>query len=141
MMLSLSDYQLLADIVLLLHFSIVIFVVGGLVLIIIGNLWAWHWVNHLWLRVLHLLAIGVVMAESWLGITCPLTTLEWWLREQAGVRPENISFIEYWVQRILFYNAPSWVFTGVYTLFGSLVAATWWLFPPKGYTTGNKNGA
>lgn len=138
---NITTYQLLADIVLLLHFSIVIFVVGGLVLIVAGNFLAWHWVNHLWFRVIHLTAIGVVIAEAWLEITCPLTTLEWWLREQAGVRPESASFIEYWVQRILFYDAPAWVFTGAYTLFGLLVAATWWFFPPKPYATGNKNGA
>lgn len=130
-MLSPSNYQLLADIVLLLHFSIVLFVVGGLVVVVIGNFVAWHWVNHYWFRLLHLAAIAVVIAESWLGITCPLTTLEWWLREQAGIRLDSASFIEYWVQRLLFYDVPSWVFTGVYTLFGLLVVATWWLFPPK----------
>lgn len=136
-----ASYQLLADIVLLLHFSIVIFVVGGLVLIIAGNFLGWHWVNHLWFRIMHLLAIAVVIAESWLGITCPLTTLEWWLREQTGVRPESTSFIEHWVQAILFYDAPAWVFTSAYTLFGLLVVATWWVFPPRPYSTGNKNGA
>lgn len=136
-----ASYQLLADIVLLLHFSIVLFVVGGLVLIIAGNLLAWHWVNYLWLRVMHLLAIAIVIAESWLGITCPLTTLEWWLREQTGMRPESTSFIEHWVQAILFYDAPAWVFTTAYSLFGLLVLVTWWLFPPKPYTAGNKNDA
>ena len=65
-----------ADVVLLLHFAIVVFVVGGLVLIIVGNMCGWHWVNALWFRLAHLSAIGIVAAESWLGITCPLTTLE-----------------------------------------------------------------
>jgi hypothetical protein len=35
-----SPYQLLADVVLSLHFCVVVFVVGGLVLIVIGNLGA-----------------------------------------------------------------------------------------------------
>ncbi|MDP2248159.1 MAG: DUF2784 family protein, partial [Nitrosomonadales bacterium] len=73
---ALLPYQLLANIVLLAHFSIVLFVIGGLFLIIAGNLLSWHWVNRLWFRVAHLLAIGIVITESWLGITCPLTTLE-----------------------------------------------------------------
>ncbi len=124
-------YQLLADIVLLVHFSIVLFVIGGLVFIIAGNLLTWHWVNHLWFRISHLLAIAIVIAESWLGITCPLTTLESWLRTQAGATPYSDSFIEYWVQRVLFHDAPSWVFTTAYTLFGLLVVATWWFYPPK----------
>jgi hypothetical protein len=32
---------------------------------------------------------------------------------------------------VLFYNAPSWVFTLIYSLFGALVAATWWRWPPR----------
>ena len=38
-------------------------------------------------RLAHLAAIAVVVAESWLGLTCPLTTLESWLRARAGVAP------------------------------------------------------
>ncbi|MEQ1838294.1 MAG: hypothetical protein ABL858_08180 [Candidatus Nitrotoga sp.] len=36
------SYQLLADMVLTLHFAVVVFIVGGLILIVVGNLWAWH---------------------------------------------------------------------------------------------------
>lgn len=134
-------YQLLADAVLVLHFAVVLFVVGGLLLIVAGNLLAWHWVNSLWLRVGHLAAIGVVVAESWLGIVCPLTAAEVWLRIQAGSTFYRESFIEHWVQRLLFYEAPSWVFTAVYTLFGLLVVAAWWCFPPKSGKPGRKGGA
>lgn len=135
------SYQLLADAVLVLHFAVVLFVVGGLLLIVAGNLLAWHWVNSLWLRVGHLAAIGVVVAESWLGIVCPLTAAEVWLRIQAGSTFYRESFIEHWVQRLLFYEAPSWVFTAVYTLFGLLVVAAWWCFPPKCGKPGRKGGA
>ena len=76
--------QPLADIVLVLHFAVVLFVVGGLVLILAGNLIGWRWVNSRWFRLLHLAAIAIVVAEAWLGITCPLTTLEIWLRAQSG---------------------------------------------------------
>lgn len=70
------SYQLLADMVLTLHFAVVVFIVGGLILIVVGNLWAWHWVNALWLRLAHLAAILTVVAEAWLGIPCPLTLLD-----------------------------------------------------------------
>ena len=33
-------------------------------------------VNALWFRLVHLLAIGYVVAQAWLGQVCPLTTLE-----------------------------------------------------------------
>ena len=53
-------YQILADAVLLLHLGVVLFVVGGLVLILLGNWLAWRWVNMLWFRLAHLGAIAFV---------------------------------------------------------------------------------
>lgn len=125
------SYQMFADAVLVVHFGIVAFVLGGLLLVLAGNRVGWHWVNHLWFRALHLAAIGVVVGESWLGMECPLTTLETWLRVQAGLPGVERSFVEHWVSRLLYYHAPGWVFTLVYTLFGLLVAATWWVYPPR----------
>lgn len=122
---------LLADAVLLLHFAVTLFIVGGLVLVVAGNLLAWRWVNALGFRVAHLAAIGFVVAESWLGVVCPLTSLESWLRTQAGSAAYNKGFIEYWVQRILFFEAPPWVFIATYTVFGLLVVAAWWRYPPR----------
>ena len=123
-------YQVLANAVLALHLGIVMFVIAGLVLVVAGNFSGWRWVNHLWFRLAHLAAIGVVIAESWAGITCPLTTLETWLRARAGVTTYSGGFVEYWLQRLLYYDAPPWAFTLGYSLFGILVAATWWYFPP-----------
>lgn len=122
--------QLLANAVLVLHVAIVVFVVGGLLLTIVGNLRRWRWVNNLWFRLAHLVAISVVVAEAWLGMVCPLTTLEMWLRAQAGASVYGGGFIEHWLQRLLYYDAPMWVFALVYSAFGLLVAATWWYFPP-----------
>lgn len=125
-------YQLLADTVLVVHFGIVLFVLGGLLAVYAGNLLAWTWVNAWSFRLLHAAAIAVVVAESWFGITCPLTSLESWLRSQAGCLGYSGSFVEHWIQRLLFYEAPWWVFATGYTVFGLLVAAAWWRFPPIG---------
>lgn len=124
-------YALLADVVLVLHFAVVLFVVGGLVLVVAGNLLRWPWVNHLWFRFAHMAAIAVVVAESWLGITCPLTTLESWLRARSGSAAPGESFVAYWLQRLLFYEAPAWVFGVAYTVFALLVLAAWWFYPPR----------
>ncbi len=124
-------YQILADTVLAIHVSVVVFVVLGLVLVLAGNRLGWRWLNNVWFRLAHLGAIGVVVAEAWLGVVCPLTTLEMWLRSKAGVDAYSGSFIEYWLQQILYYDAPAWVFVTAYTLFGLLVAAAWWWFPPR----------
>ena len=123
-------YQALADLVLVLHAAIVLFVVGGLVLVLLGNARGWQWVNATWFRVAHLVAIAVVALQAWAGVICPLTTLESWFRVQGGSPGYTASFIEHWVQRILFYEAPAWVFTLLYSVFAAVVAATWWRYPP-----------
>ena len=123
--------QYFADLVLLLHCAVVVFVVGGLVLIVIGSLRGWRLARDWWLRMLHLVAIGVVALQAWLGITCPLTTLEMWLREQARVSTYSGSFVEHWVARMLYFEAPTWVFALAYSVFGLLVLASWIVFPPK----------
>ena len=134
-------YQLFADLVLSLHVAIVAFIVVGLVLVIVGNLRAWRWVNALWFRLVHLAAIAAVLAEAWLGVVCPLTSLEMWLRAKARATTYTGSFIEHWLQRILYYEAPAWVFTLGYSLFGLVVIATWWFFPPKFSRCANETDA
>ena len=131
-MLSERAYLGLANLVLVLHVAVVLFVVGGLVLIALGNWRRWRWVNAWWFRLAHLAAIAVVVAESWFGIVCPLTTLEAWLRVRAGAPVYGGSgFIEHWLHRLLYYDAPAWVFTLGYTAFALLVALAWWRFPPR----------
>ena len=124
-------YQYLANTVLILHVGVVLFVIVGLVLIFIGNAQGWPWVNLLWFRLVHLATILYVAGQAWFNITCPLTTLENWLRKMGGVTQYSTSFIEYWFQKILFYNGPPWAFTLAYTAFACLVALSWWRFPPK----------
>lgn len=135
------QYQLLANVVLSVHVAFVAFVIGGLVLIISGNLLGWWWVNVLWFRLVHLTAIASVVAESWVGVFCPLTSLEVWLRARARESTYAGSFIEHWLQRILYYEAPTWVFTVAYSLFGLVVAATWWYFPPRLYRSAHATDA
>ncbi|MBI5256256.1 MAG: DUF2784 domain-containing protein [Burkholderiales bacterium] len=124
-------YQALADIVLALHLGVVAFVIAGLVLVVLGNLRGWRWVNAPGFRLAHLATIGFVAAQAWLGQDCPLTVLEMWLRARARGPTYQGSFIEHWLQRLLYYDAPAWVFTLGYTLFGLAVAAAWWYFPPS----------
>lgn len=124
-------YRFLADAVLFVHLGVVVFVVAGLIAIVAGNLRGWNWVNGWMFRLAHLATIGVVVAQAWLGRLCPLTTLESWLRVQAGSPAYTKSFMEHWGQRILFFDAPMWVFAVAYTLFALLVVVAWWYFPPR----------
>lgn len=130
-MTSSLPFQLLADAVLISHVALVLFVVGGLVVVVAGNLFRWQWVNLLWFRLAHLATIAVVVAEAWLGVVCPLTTLEMWLRSKANAVTYDGGFIAHWLQALLFWEAPSWVFTAAYTTFALAVVAAWWYFPPR----------
>jgi hypothetical protein len=121
----------LADAVLVAHVAVAAFVVVGLVVIVVGNRRGWRGVNGIGFRVAHLAAILVVVAEAWLGVVCPLTTLEMWLRSQAGLAVYGTGFVEHWLQQLLYYDAPPAVFVAGYTLFAAAVLATWWYFPPR----------
>ena len=134
-------YQALADAVLVLHFGVVLFVVGGLLAVLAGNALGWPWVNSRAFRFAHLLAIAVVVAQSWMGATCPLTSLESWLRLRSGQSGYELGFIQHWVHGVLFYEAPTWVFTALYTAFAALVAVTWWRFPPRKSASQGERGA
>ena len=124
-------YALGADLLLLLHVSIVLFIVLGLVLILVGKIVGWSWVRNPWFRLAHLLAIGMVVVQSWVGEICPLTTWEMMLRSKAGDATYTGSFIAHWLEVILYYRAPPWVFTLVYTGFGSLVLVGWFWVRPR----------
>ena len=116
-----------ADALLVLHFAIVAFIVGGLVLVWVGVAAGWAWVRNPWFRYAHLGAIVFVAAEAVLGYACPLTIWEDMLR--GGVRPE--SFIGRWVYRLLYYRAPEWVFTMAYGLWAAATVVTLILLPPR----------
>lgn len=121
----------LADLVLVIHVAFILFVVGGQILILAGWALGWSWPRHRWFRQLHLLAIGFVMLQAWVGVICPLTTLENFFRDAAGIATYENGFIRHWVRELVFYTAPAWVFTLVYTVFAGLVALTWLVYPPR----------
>ena len=134
-----SSAALLADAVLVVHFAIVVFVVGGFAFIVAGNVRGWRLAANVRFRTAHLAAIVFVAAQAWLGQACPLTTLESWLRTQAGAPGYEKSFIEHWLQRLIFYDAPLWVFVLAYTAFAIAVAWAWWRYPPR--STGKRSAA
>ncbi len=124
-------WVMLADAVLILHVLFVAFVVVGLVLIWAGLWRGWSWVRNRRFRLLHLGAIGFVVAQAWVGVVCPLTTLENALRARAGVPGYAGTFIQTWLYRLLYYEGSPWVFTLAYTAFGAAVALTWWRGRPR----------
>lgn len=134
---SQAHFQLAADLVLLVHTLFVVFVVLGLVLILCGALFGWSWIRNPWFRLGHLLAIAVVVLQSWFDVLCPLTTLETALRQRAGDAPYAGSFMAHWLEALLYYSAPAWVFVLCYTLFGAAVVASWYWIRPRPFVGPN----
>ncbi len=126
-----SFLSLLADAVVVLHLIYMLVVVGGEVAVLVGAARGWVWVRNFYFRVIHLLMIGVVVAESLVAMACPLTDLEDWLRRQAGQAVEQGTFIGRLAHAVLFVELPSWVFTVIYCLFGLLVLGTLYWIPPR----------
>jgi polyferredoxin len=130
-MLGSSGYEFLADATVLIHALFVLFVAGGQLLILVGWVSGWAWTRNLVFRIAHLAAIGFVVLETWLGIVCPLSILENNFRGLAGAAKYEMSFIGYWLNRLLFFSFPAWVFTLIYSIFFLWVVVTFFAYPPK----------
>ncbi|GEN26772.1 hypothetical protein HVA01_04180 [Halovibrio variabilis] len=122
---------LLADTLLILHVLFVAFVVVGLLAIYAGYFLNWQWVRNRAFRIVHLYAIGYVVIQAWLGAVCPLTTWEMALRAEAGAATYSGSFIQHWLHSLLYFTLPELLFIVIYTLFGSLVLASWFVVKPR----------
>jgi hypothetical protein len=122
---------LLADALLALHVGIVLFVVGLLPLVLLGGALGWRWVRHFGLRITHLGLMVFIAAQAWLGQLCPLTVWEQDLRRAAGQDSYRESFIAHWLSKLLYWEAPWWVFVAAYTAFAAGVALAWWWVRPE----------
>jgi hypothetical protein len=118
--------MLLADIILIIHFIFVLFVVGSLPIIWAGARMRLDFVRNRRFRLAHISAILFVVVESLIGMVCPLTLLEDYLR---GTETGD-GFIQRWLHSILFYDVPEWVLAAIYVLFALLVVITFRRVPP-----------
>ena len=119
-----------ADLIVILHAVFVLFVVGGQACISMGWWRGWNWTRSFVFRIGHLIAVGVVVVQSWLGLWCPLTIFENYLRRRGGEEGYSEGFLAHWIHRFIFYDAPAWVFTVVYTAFGLLVLLSFLFYTP-----------
>jgi hypothetical protein len=120
----------LADAILVAHVGIVVFVILGAVAIFLGRT-RWPWVRGFRWRLAHVLLMVFIALQAWLGALCPLTVWEQALRRRAGQASYGESFIEHWLSRLIFFDAPWWSFVAAYSAFAALVLLAWFLVPPK----------
>lgn len=127
-------FLMAADAVLFLHVLIVAFIVIGLLLIFTGKAFAWLWVRNPRFRLTHLAAVAVVVVQSWFGVICPLTSIEMALRLRAGDSVYPGSFISHWLENILYYQLPPWVFVVCYMVLGIMAVISWFWIRPRRFT-------
>jgi hypothetical protein len=117
-----------AIIVLALHLAIIAFNVAGCVLIPLGAWRGWRWVRGLWWRLAHLLGLAVVAIQAMLGRACFLTTWQGELSGSEHVQP----MIEKWMNGLIYWPLPLWVFAAAYVAVFAYVIALWiWVRPRR----------
>ena len=116
-----------ADLVLIFHFGIVIFIISLFVIIPVGYKFKWNWPRNRKLRSTHLLLIFLVTTETVFGLTCPLTLIEHNLR---GIFISN-TFVNIWLQKLLYWNFPKEFFLISYILCLMWTIFMWNRFPPS----------
>jgi hypothetical protein len=124
-------YTILADVLVVIHFLFVAFVVVGQLLIMIGAPLGWRWTRNFWFRLGHLACIAVVAAEAAANVKCPCTVWEDQLRAAARQPVSEGTFMGRLAHNLLFYDVDAALFPPMHMLFGALVLETFLLFPPR----------
>ncbi len=118
--------MLLADLVLLLHLLVVVFNIGGLLLIVAGGFAGWQCIRYRRWRLVHLALALLIAIEAWVGANCPLTVLENALRGQQNAQ----SFVGRIMTALIYWDAPPWFFIALYSAYLLAVFAAWRKWPP-----------
>lgn len=121
----------LADLVLFLHVCYAAFVLGGLLLLPLGWRFAWRWARARAFRMTHVICTALVAVEALIGLTCPLTWLENMLRVASAAPGDGRSFVGHLLYRLLYYDAPAWVFVVIYTALALTVGLLYYYLPPQ----------
>lgn len=116
-------YLLLADLIVVLHLGFIVFAaLGGLLL--------FKWPRLAWL---HLPAVIWGAITEFMGLICPLTPLEIWLRQQAGADPYLGGFISHYLVPVIYppglTTGTQWLLGGGLVMINLLIYA--WLFSRK----------
>ena len=120
----------LGQVLLALHLGVIVFNVVGLAAIPLGAALGWRWVRVRWWRALHLASWAVVASQALLGRACFLTI---WQDRLTGAAPGR-PLIERWVERLIYWPAPIWVFGAIYVVLFAAVIALWWAVPARRMT-------
>lgn len=121
----------LATAILAFHLGVIAFNVFGLVVVPLGAWLGWAWVRGYWWRLAHLAILAVVAFQALLDRICFLTLWQSDLLREAGKSAASGPLIARWIDRMIFWPLPLWVFAVLYVLVWLYALALWWLVPPR----------
>ena len=113
--------------ILALHLAIIAFNVAGCALIPIGAWRGWRWVRGFWWRLVHLLSLAAVAVQALAGRACFLTL---WQGDVAGHAARQ-PLIAGWINRLIYWPLPLWVFAIAYVVVFAYVIALWVVVRPR----------
>ena len=109
------------------HLAIIAFNIAGCVLVPIGAWRGWRWVRAFGWRFAHVLSLAVVALQALLGRACFLTV---WQGDAAGhATPQPL--IAGWINRLIYWPLPLWVFAVAYVVVFAYVVALWIRVRPR----------
>jgi hypothetical protein len=121
-----SATALLAEAVLAAHVGVILFNVFGLIVVPIGAARGWRFVHIAWWRVLHVALLAAVAAQALASRACFLTL---WQSDLAGFAASPTPLIESWVDWLIYWKLPIWIFAALYTIVFVYAVALLWLVP------------
>ena len=110
------------------HLLVIAFNVLGLAAIPLGAAKGWRWVRVRWWRALHLASWAIVALQALLGRACFLTL---WQDRLTGAGAGEPPLIMGWVNSVIYWPLPIWVFAAVYIVLFAAVLALWKAVPPE----------
>jgi Protein of Unknown function (DUF2784) len=126
----------LATMLLTAYVLVILFNVGGLVAIPVGSARNAPWVRNFWWRAAHVVSLAAVAGQALAGRACFLTI--WQDRFSADTSATPL--VARWVNRLIYWPLPLWVFTAVYVAVWIVVLWLWFRVPPRAPLRRNSGG-
>lgn len=120
----------LAQVILGLHVLVVAFNLFGLIAVPLGAWRKWGFVRIYWWRLVHLLLMAAVAVQALAGRACILTIWQAALEGDANAAAAP-PLVQGWIEDLLYWDFPLWVFAAGYAALLLYCFALWRLVPPE----------
>ncbi len=111
-------YRALADVVMVIHGSLLVF-------FIIGGFLAWRWIHVVWA---HAVVTGWNLVIVLLDFGCPVTAAEKTLRRRGGEQPYAGGYIQHYLDGTIYPEGYTWLveIVAFTVLVASYIGLFWW---------------